>query len=138
MHDYDREEILAIANEAGIGRESLWADYHSTPSFMRMLDSLDLVVGERLHAAILATGRGIPTISVGYRPKCAHYMESIDASAFCTSTESVTVDWLLERTDTITADYEGIARHLADATNRLRSAQRDFAKRLIDCVDHAR
>ncbi|MCK8816306.1 polysaccharide pyruvyl transferase family protein [Natroniella sulfidigena] len=45
---------------------------------LKKIPPLDLFIGSRMHACIISTNLGIPTINLAYHPKTEAYMKSID------------------------------------------------------------
>ncbi len=50
------------------------------PRFLRELAACRFMLGERLHAAVMAAAVGVPFLAIGYRPKCFDFVESLDLS----------------------------------------------------------
>ncbi|MGA7227974.1 MAG: polysaccharide pyruvyl transferase family protein, partial [Acidimicrobiia bacterium] len=55
-----------------------------------------LVVGERLHACVLAAASGRPFVGIEYRPKVADFADSVGMSEFVTRSDQLSGDRLVE------------------------------------------
>ena len=59
-----------------------------------LLSRASLVVGMRLHAAVIATTLGVPTLAIGYMPKVADYMAEIGQAERVRAVEAIEAGWL--------------------------------------------
>lgn len=81
--DDDREACRAIQQRMR-SASTLYDD--PDPSVEMTMDRIakaDLVFGMRLHASVIATSMGIPTIAISYMPKVRDYMVSINHDEWC-------------------------------------------------------
>jgi polysaccharide pyruvyl transferase WcaK-like protein len=94
------------------------------------LAAADLVVAERLHAAVLAAAVGTPFVGLEYRPKVADFAASVGMSDRVLRTDDL--DGLDELVAATLADADGVVdamapkvaeyrRRLTAASERLRS-----------------
>lgn len=65
---------------------------YSPAEFKGMLSQMDLFISTRMHAAILATMAGTPTITVNTQPKLRGYMSLIDQGARSCEIKDFTLD----------------------------------------------
>jgi polysaccharide pyruvyl transferase WcaK-like protein len=61
-----------------------------------MLACSELNITTRMHACILSTGAGVPTISVNYLFKVREYMRSLGLEEFSIDIEEFNSDWALD------------------------------------------
>ena len=106
------------------------AGYADIDDTMALLASADLVVGERLHAAIMAAAAGTPFVAIEYRPKLRDFARSVDQEATVVRTDEM--DRLESVFDEVWARRETHAGELADRVGNYRSLQRDGADELRD------
>jgi polysaccharide pyruvyl transferase WcaK-like protein len=71
--------------------------------FLASVASCELIVGQRLHALVLAAAAGVPGIMLEYQPKCRDFMESIDSGERSFRTDHLTAGQLIEALDDLTA-----------------------------------
>ena len=90
----------------------------------------DVMICQRLHAAVFSVGSGVPVISLEYRPKCRDFMQTIARERYCVRTDSVSAGRLLELLAEVDADYAEHCEHLRHEAARWRETQRGAAARL--------
>ena len=89
----------------------------------------DLMIGQRLHATILASAFGVPTIALAYNPKCTDFMAAIGRSDCSIRTDVVTATKILDRVDAIMCAYTQYRDEINERCEHLRRVQCDAAKR---------
>ncbi|CAN5863292.1 hypothetical protein BH23ACT5_BH23ACT5_02080 [soil metagenome] len=107
-----------------LGRPDLTylAGYRDLEAALTMLASAELVVAERLHAAVLAAAVGTPFVSLEYRPKLADFAASVGATGALVRADEVHPDQI-ERAARTAADITPIVNeHVATFRSRLRAA----------------
>ncbi len=97
----------------------------SLGELINRLGQLDVMVGTRLHAVILAAGLGIPVIAVEYAPKVANFMTEIKQRQWSIPLENFTAQQGLSRVNAILQDpalvqqqiKQGVQEYLAQMDN---------------------
>lgn len=84
----------------------------SLDTLIARLSSLDMMVGTRLHAVILAAGLGVPCLAIEYAPKVAGFMADIKQQAWSMPLEDFTAQQTLSRINTILQDTATARRQL--------------------------
>lgn len=74
----DMAYIRKAADLLGESSPYIIEDFLNIDTFMRELRSVDVFLGEKLHAVILAACTYTPIVMIEYRPKCRDFMESIN------------------------------------------------------------
>lgn len=104
------------------------AGYADIDETMRLLATADLVVGERLHAAIMAAAASTPFVGLEYRPKMRDFARSIDQEAAILRTDE------MPRLGTLCHDIlqrrDEIAGSIGAAVSNFRQLQRSAAEEL--------
>ena len=77
-HPDDDGPCLRILQATTHGSAEYLAGYDSIDGSLALLASADLVVAERLHAAVLAAAVGTPFVGLEYRPKVRDFAASLD------------------------------------------------------------
>lgn len=72
----DDGQILQIQHRAGVSIEFVQGYLHSEKA-IEAIASADLVVGERLHACVVAAAVGTPFVPIEYRPKLRDFAASV-------------------------------------------------------------
>lgn len=73
----DDRWIMGLMREADAPEMPYVAGYADLDATMGLLASADLVIGERLHAVILAAATDTPFVALEYRPKVRDFMRSV-------------------------------------------------------------
>ena len=85
---------------------------------MERLAAADLVLGMRLHASVMATAMGIPSVAIAYMPKVRDYMASIGQSAMCADIDEVSGEGLIALAEDALGRYEAYSSNLLATTAR--------------------
>lgn len=107
-------------------------DYCSHVNVRAAIDEIadcDAIIGERLHASILAACCFTPFVSLGYQPKNGDFVESIDMTEYHTRFHQLTDDWLSDRFERI-ASSDDIHRKIKKEVERRRGDIRSFAEEI--------
>lgn len=88
-----------------------------------LVNSMDIVIGMRLHALIIAAVCAVPMVGISYDPKVEDFLHTIDQPVV-RELESVTAGQLTDRVETVMANREDICRRLVDQKNSLRQKAR--------------
>jgi polysaccharide pyruvyl transferase WcaK-like protein len=131
MHDHDAEDLEWILAQPGLADLPVWSDYDDWSAFVGKVSSFDLVIGQRLHAVIVATGHAIPTISLAYRPKCDYYMESVGMEHYVMLTDQIDVDTLVAWSRELLRDSEAVRRTLTERTDAHREKLHTAARQVL-------
>ena len=81
----------------------------------------ELLVGQRLHAVVLAAAAGVPAVMLEYQPKCRDFMESIGAASRSLRTDRLRADQLHQVVDALSADRVPVALDLAQRVDGYRA-----------------
>ncbi|MEX0699414.1 MAG: glycosyltransferase [Acidimicrobiia bacterium] len=95
-HPTDDRPILMIRDMMERNDTSYVAGYLDVQGSLEVLAAADFVVGERLHACVLAAATSRPFIAVEYRPKLMDFSESVGMSDYVVRTDALEPDHLLE------------------------------------------
>jgi GT2 family glycosyltransferase len=78
----DDGQILQLSQMTGGTVLSYLAGYSNRRAAVDLIASSDLVIGERLHACIIAAAVSTPFVAIEYRPKLRDFAESVNAGGF--------------------------------------------------------
>jgi hypothetical protein len=95
-HPTDDRPILMIRDMMEKAETTYVAGYLDVQESLDVLAAADFVVGERLHACVLAAATSRPFIAVEYRPKLMDFSESVGMSDYVVRTDALEPDHLLE------------------------------------------
>ncbi len=107
--------------------------YVDLDATLRLLASADLVIGERLHAVVLAATMETPFVAVEYRPKVLDFARSIDQEDAVVRTDDM--GRLDEVIDRVLAERGDIVRSIRASVEPLRVRQRGVADVLREAFD---
>ncbi|MFP4459828.1 MAG: polysaccharide pyruvyl transferase family protein [Candidatus Zixiibacteriota bacterium] len=102
----------------------------SVEGFIDMLDDCDIMIGMRLHSAILATAKAIPTIAISYSPKVKGYMEKIGMVDFCKPPKIIEADTLFSAYQELIDKYD----HYNSLLKKNSETQKNLAKNNIQIL----
>ncbi len=117
----DDRWIIDIMKRAGAPEVEYLAGYADIDDTMALLASADVVVGERLHAAIMAAAAGTPFVGLEYRPKMRDFARSIDQESAIIRTDQM--DRLDELCTRILSSRDEVAGAIREAVSRFRTLQ---------------
>ena len=119
----DDGQILQIGREAGDTLLPFVRGYLDTQKAIETIASADVVVGERLHACVIAAAVGTPFVPIEYRPKLRDFAASVDVEDLVIRTDQITAGALTEHVvAAITKGPEGANEHVDRYRQRLRTA----------------
>lgn len=131
LHAIDFEIGAALQTEiASDGFERLPFNA-SVDETMRQLAGCDYVVGQRLHATILACVQGLPNLSLSYQPKCLDFLDSIRQADLALPTETITAAGLIERFEWLIQSATPVQEAITSECARLKNVQRLSAARVL-------
>lgn len=82
LHETDLPALRRVLER--LGRETEGDLVAASPeAFFRRVAPCTVLLGVRLHSAVLACCCGVPPLLVGYRDKCFDFMESMELGAWC-------------------------------------------------------
>ncbi|HLT96506.1 MAG TPA: glycosyltransferase [Acidimicrobiia bacterium] len=118
----DDRPIFEIMREAGKPDLPYTPGYRDMDAALRLLASAGLVVGERLHAVVLAAAVGAPFVALEYRPKLADFAASVGADEVVLRTDQLSVDRIEDAGRRAVELQPTVAQHVDDYRRRLRAA----------------
>jgi polysaccharide pyruvyl transferase WcaK-like protein len=125
----DDRHIFETMRRAGHPDLPYLAGYDGTEAAMGLLASAEVVIAERLHAAVLAAAAGTPFVSLEYRPKLADFARSTEMEGFLLRTDQATGEAILGRVQALAAD-SGVGERLDRWVTVYRSRLREAAARV--------
>lgn len=126
----DDRWLIEIMRTAGAPDATYLPGYADLGATLEMLASADLVIGERLHASILAAACATPFVALEYRPKIRDFAKSIGMESQVVRTDDL--DRLDDAISATLATGEQIRVELAAAVAAIRSHQAKTSANLTD------
>ncbi|MGH8911544.1 MAG: polysaccharide pyruvyl transferase family protein, partial [Acidimicrobiia bacterium] len=118
----DDRPIFEIMRAVGRPELPYLAGYRDLDATLGLLASAGLVVGERLHAAVLAAAVGTPFVAVEYRPKLADFAASVGSETAVVRTDNMTADTLGEAASSALGLVDTVGGQVDTYRERLRAA----------------
>ena len=106
------------------------AGYADIDDALRLLAASDVVVAERLHAAVLGAACGTPFVGLEHRPKIRDFAESVDQGQHVIRTDRIDAGELRARVADLMNDREQSAARLVACVAHHRTRQQAAAKRI--------
>ncbi|MEM9804201.1 MAG: polysaccharide pyruvyl transferase family protein [Cyanobacteria bacterium P01_D01_bin.56] len=97
----------------------------SLDELTQRISQLDVMVGTRLHAVILAAGLGVPVVAIEYAPKVRGVMEAINQGPWSIPLEDFTESQALERINAILRDALIVRQQLKQGVHQYRTLMGD-------------
>ena len=127
----DDGQILQLSKATGGEVLPYLAGYVENQAAIDLIASAEVVVGERLHACILAAAVSTPFIGIEYRPKLRDFAESVDRGDLIARTDALSGDSVVElAAEAISIGTEAVDARVAEYQDRLRQASASLQKAL--------
>jgi GT2 family glycosyltransferase len=122
----DDRHIMEIMKQSGSTDAAYVAGYADHDAAVELLARAEVVLAERLHAAVVAAACGSPFVAIEYRPKIRDFARSVGQDDLVVRSDAVHVEDLIERLDRARASVSG----LVSAVAGFRSKQEQVAEKL--------
>lgn len=123
------ERLDAALCHPGFARWPL--ETRSPRRLVARIGTLDALVGQRLHAAVLGMGSAVPTLALAYNPKGLDLAASFERPDDALRTDEATAAIIVERLDALLGDRAAVTRDLADRARAFVSLQRREARAIL-------
>jgi GT2 family glycosyltransferase len=129
-HPSDDRPIISIQQMLGEKRTGYQPGYLDVPATVELIGSSSLVVGERLHACVIAAATNRPFVAIEYRPKVRDFAESVAMDDYVVRSDELRAGSLIELVnglggqapDEMTAAVATYRRRLASASRVIEAA----------------
>jgi hypothetical protein len=119
----DDGQILQIGERAGGVLLPFVQGYVDQAKAIETIASADVVVGERLHACVIAAAVGTPFVPIEYRPKLRDFAASVGVEELVIRSDELTHGLLTERVNwAIESGADGATQQVLRFRERLRAA----------------
>jgi GT2 family glycosyltransferase len=127
-HPNDDRWAIEIMRMAGLDGLPYIPAYEDLDGSLRLIASSDLVIGERLHAVVLAAAVGTPFVAVEYRPKLRDFALSVGNEDSLVRTDAMgNLDRVIR---TVLADGTGRAEATSEMVESFRLEQQAVSELL--------
>jgi polysaccharide pyruvyl transferase WcaK-like protein len=133
MSSFPEDDRWILEMERMIDRPvNYFCGYASLDATLVRIAGASLVVGERLHASILAAAMRTPFVAVAYRPKTLDFVRSINAEHLAVTTDEL--GSLSTLVDTVLADTSVVVARIDDGVTPLAEAQQAHADDIAESL----
>lgn len=132
-HPNDDRWAIDIMRSAGRPDLPYVAGYDDLETALRLLAGSDLVIGERLHAVVLAAAVGTPFVAVEYRPKVRDFARSVGREDAVVRTDEM--ERLDEVVDTVFERAAEMVGETNESVTRFRSHQSAAAESIRKALE---
>jgi polysaccharide pyruvyl transferase WcaK-like protein len=130
-----KDLILARAfRQALDGRVEIFPGFHDVDELLGSIAECDVLVGQRLHAVVLAAAVAVPALAVDYRPKCRDFQLSIGRGDWTVSTLDVSAALVVDRVTRLHEARSEHVRHIQDAVANARATLRDGERAVVHAL----
>jgi hypothetical protein len=126
----DLDPCRQVARIAGLPESTVSAPLTTHDKFLEKVETFDLLVAVKLHAAVLASAANVPSIVLEYQPKCLDFAASIGWERFTIRTSQLTSDQLIERTALLVEQLAPARQELARSVGRLERQFDEYCRRI--------
>jgi polysaccharide pyruvyl transferase WcaK-like protein len=123
-HPSDDRPILTIKEMLPASRVEYHAGYLDITETLELVARSSVVVGERLHACVLAAAAGRPFVAVEYRPKVRDFAESVAMDDYVIRSDELSAGRLVELVDDLNNTPEEMDIAVATYRQRLIAASK--------------
>jgi hypothetical protein len=92
----DMGSCVDVARRAGLNKSVISPVLSSHDAYLRKIETVDVVVALKLHAAILSAVANVPCILLAYQPKTLDFAASLQWEQFTVRTDEVTAPRLID------------------------------------------
>ncbi len=121
-HPSDDRPILIVKDLVRGGQLGYEAGYLDVGASVDLVARSSLVIGERLHACVLAAAAHRPFVALEYRPKVRDFADSVAMEDYVIRTDELDAERLLELAGTLSGPTEEMTNAVATYRQRLRAA----------------
>lgn len=107
------------------GRVEILPDFADVDRLLAAVAQCDVLVGQRLHAVVLAAAVAVPALAVDYRPKCRDFQLSIGRGEWTVSTLDISAQLVVDQVTRLHEDRNDHARDIHGAVTKARTALRE-------------
>jgi hypothetical protein len=124
----DVSDIRRISKSA---KTEVFSEWFRIDSVIDLIASCKVLIGQRLHSAVLSAATFTPFVSLEYRPKCSQFSESVKMLDYSIRTDSVTAEHVLRLFQNLMNDWCRAKKNLASTVEAYREKQIIFAKSIL-------
>lgn len=102
----------------------------SHDAFLKKIETLDLLIAVKLHAAVLASAANVPCVVLEYQPKCLDFAASIGWERFTIRTSELTPSKLIDKVALLVEQLVPARQELSRRVGRLDRQFDEYCRRI--------
>lgn len=123
----DFEPTRIVLDEA-LGKHNIQVQVPANhEQYFALVQDCAFMIGVRLHAAVLSCCVGVPPLLIGYRDKCADFMESMELDAWLVPLLNLTAETLWEHVETLSRQRDSLAIKIHSNALKYRKKLENYA-----------
>jgi hypothetical protein len=132
--EMDKIHAQEIVRKSGISSAELVNFSGDISAFSQSIQHCSFIIGQRLHATVMAAAFNIPFISLGYQPKCQDFAQSIDCSEYLIDVNDIDIEVLSQKFDLAWAERKQYTSLLKEKVSHYSQLQNLRAKEISKCL----
>ena len=126
----DLDPCLQVARLAGLPESTVSAPLTSHDAFLKKIETFDLLIAVKLHAAVLASAANVPCVVLEYQPKCLDFAASIGWERFTIRTSQLTPSKLIDKVALLVEQLVPARRELTRSVGGLERQFDEYCRRI--------
>jgi len=126
----DLDPCQQVARIAGLPESTVSAPLTTHDKFLKKVETFDLLIAVKLHAAVLASAANVPCVVLEYQPKCLDFAASIGWERFTIRTSQLTPDQLIDKTALLVEQLAPARQELCWSVGRLERKFDEYCRRI--------
>jgi hypothetical protein len=126
----DLDSCRRVARLASLPESTVSIPLISREAFLQKVETFDLVVAVKLHAAVLASAANIPCVVLEYQPKCLDFAMSIGWERFAIRTSQLSSGGLIERVALLIGQLGPARQELTRNVARLEQQFEEYCRQI--------
>lgn len=126
----DVAACIDVARRTGMTEPSIGTVYSTAQAFLKKVETLDLLVAVKLHAAILSAAANVPFVLLQYQPKCLDFALSLKWEEFAPRTDMLTDTVLIDRVSLLIDQLAFKKQELCDGMCTLMHRFDDYCRKI--------
>lgn len=134
MMDEDLHLIENLIAHFGLQKATVWRNYSDLQATIQRARSYRLVVGQRLHAIILAAGTAVPVVALAHCTKVIDFMHSFELQKYCVLADQLDPNAVLSLVEEADQGYSAYRAKLIQMGKHYRELQATAAEEVTQLI----
>jgi polysaccharide pyruvyl transferase WcaK-like protein len=119
-----------LARRTGLEQSAVSPALTSHARFLKEIETADIVVALKLHAAILSAAANIPLVLLGYEPKSLDFAASLGWEQFTICTNELTASKLIELVSLLIEQFPSKKKELCAGMCKLSNMFEEYCRKI--------